>query len=267
MPPILSRKALLAWTKNILKEYDIRPKKKFSQNFVVDPQIVKDILRLVSNEDMVLEVGCGIGTVTYYLSLNNRYVVCTEIDKSFLPILSKLLPDNTDIILGDSLKHITRLYKGVIVSNVPYHITSQLIISILKSRARKAILVLQREVALRIIARPGSREYGRLTIITQYIADARLLKTYPPHSFYPAPEVSSSLVELKRKRLWDDLADIVERLTRCLFSERNKKAVKVIQKCIGRVPGEILEKYMGLRVKDLSVEDIVSIALYAKNIV
>ncbi len=264
-PPLSSKKALLKWTKKVLKEYGIRPRKKLSQNFVIDPQVIKDILGLVGNEDIVLEVGCGIGTLTYYLSLSNKYVVCVEIDERFLPVLCSLLPNNTDIVIGDSLNHIVQLYKGVIVSNVPYHITSQLIISILKSRAKKAVLVLQREVALRITAKPGSREYGRLTIITQYIANIELLKTYPPYSFYPAPEVSSSLVELKRKRPWDSLADTIEKLTRCLFSERNKKAVKVLQKCLGELPEELLKKYMDLRVKDLSIEDIVSITLYAKN--
>lgn len=265
-PPLSSRTNLLKWTKNILSTYGIRPLRRLSQNFVIEPKIIIDILDAVGkNNNVIIEIGAGLGTLTYHLAQYNKYVVAVEIDKRLEKVLSDLLPWNTDIVLGDGLEHIIELYEGVIVSNLPYHITSPLIIKMLRSKASKMVLLTQKEVALRLIAKPGSRDYGRLTIITQYIANVKLISVYSPDCFYPRPDVASALVVFKRKRMWDEKADLIENLTRCLFSEKNKLVLKVLKKCIGYVPIELEKNLEGKRVRDLSVNDIVSLINYVKN--
>lgn len=265
-PPLNSRHDLLRWTKNVLQEYGIRPYKKLSQNFVVEPRIIKDILSVVgSGNSIVLEIGAGLGTLTYYLAQENDYVIAVEIDERLVEILSRIAPWNTDIIVGDALKHFNTNYRGVIVSNAPYHISSLLIIGILHTRAHRAVLMLQKEVALRLVAKPGSSDYGRLSVITQYIADIQLITVYPPRCFYPSPEVASALVVLKRKRAWSNEAEIIENLTRCLFSEKNKLAVKVVKKCVPLIPKELLKDLGEKRVRDLSLNDILTISRYVKS--
>jgi len=265
-PPLNSRVSLLKWTKNILYAYGIRPLKKLSQNFVVEPKVITDILNVVGKgNNVIIEIGAGLGTLTYHLAQYNKYVVAVEIDRRLEKILLDVLPWNTDIILGDGLEHIIKLYGGVIVSNLPYHITSPLIIEMLRSRAHKIVLLVQKEVALRLIARPGSKDYGRLTIITQYIVDVELVSVYPPSCFYPKADVASALVVLKRKRVWSREADLIENLTRCLFSEKNKLVLKVLKKCVGHVPRELEKNLKEKRVRDLSLSDIVSLVNYVKN--
>ena len=263
-PPLYSKKSLRDWTLRILQSYSIKPLKKLSQNFIIDPRLVKDILNLTKDATkQIIEVGAGIGTITFHLSLYN-YVIAIEYDKRLIEVLEDIISSKTDltasldIVNGDfldtmQLEHFT----GTIVSNVPYHIASYVIIKTLQSLAKDVILILQKELALRLIAKPGKKDYGRLTIIVNYIAEPKLLKTYPPSSFYPSPEVYNALIVLRRKRKWDETANKIEDLTRCLFSEKNKLAIRVIEKCLGKeADRQLRERLKKKRVRELELEEI-----------
>ena len=264
IPPLDSRKSLRDWTLSILHGYSIRPLKKLSQNFIVDPRLIKDILRLIKNKNkQVVEIGAGIGTITLHLALYT-YVTAIEYDNRLVRILEDIiLTYNSglklvDVVHGDVLKSLKiDHFNGIIVSNVPYHIASYIIILALRSLAQEIILVLQKELALRLIARPGTKDYGRLTVITNYITEPQLLKIYPPTCFYPRPDVYNALVLLRRKRKWDEKASKIEDITRCLFSEKNKRAIRVIEKCLGeRIGGKLREYLEKKRIRELELKDI-----------
>ncbi len=264
LPPLNSRRSLKDWTLRILHGYSIRPLKKLSQNFIIDPRLIKDILGLIKNKNkQVIEIGAGIGTLTFNLALYT-YVTAIEYDNRLVRVLEDIVLTHScdlkfiDIIHGDALNSLKLDYfSDIIVSNVPYHIASYVIILALKSSAQESVLVLQKELALRLIARPGTKDYGRLTIITNYIAEPRLLKIYPPTSFYPRPDVYNALILLHRKRKWDEKASKIEDITRCLFSEKNKRAIRVVEKCLGKeARGKLREYLEKKRVRELELKDI-----------
>ncbi len=264
LPPLNSRRSLKDWTLRVLQGYSIRPLKKLSQNFIIDPRLIKDILKLVKDrKKQVVEIGAGIGTITLHLALHT-YVTAIEYDHRLVKILENVLLSYSrdhkliDIIHGDALGSLKIDYfDGIIVSNVPYHIASYIIILALRSLAQEIILVLQKELALRLIAKPGTKDYGRLTVITNYIAEPRLLKVYPPSSFYPRPDVYNALILLRRKRKWDEKASKIEYLTRCLFSEKNKRAIRVVEKCLRKkIGGELREDLERKRIRELELKDI-----------
>ncbi len=234
-PPLSSTRMLLAWTKNKLKEYGIKPKDRYSQSFVVSPFLVLDIVGK-ARELMcrnVVEVGSGLGTITYYLSSYSR-VLAIEIDP-LLAIATRNTVENKNsctVVNGDALE--IGWCTECIVSNTPYHISSDLIIKIARTNAvKKAVLVLQKEVAERLTAKPGTNSYGRLTVITKILFNVETVRTYPPSCFYPQPKVYSRLVVLERKKDYDKHTRILEEITRLLFSERRKKAIRVLERKLG----------------------------------
>ncbi|WFO75901.1 ribosomal RNA small subunit methyltransferase A [Desulfurococcaceae archaeon MEX13E-LK6-19] len=234
-PPLSSTRMLLIWTRNKLKEYGIKPKEKYSQSFVVSPFLVLDIVGKVRELACrnVIEVGSGLGTITYYLSSYSR-VLAIEIDP-LLAVATRNTVENKNsciVVNGDALE--IDWCTECIVSNTPYHISSDLIIKIARTNAvKKAVLVLQKEVAERLTAKPGTNSYGRLTIITKILFNVETVRTYPPSCFYPQPKVYSRLVVLERKKNYDKHTEILEEITRLLFSERRKKAIRVLERKLG----------------------------------
>jgi len=188
--------------------------KSFGQNFLIDPGIPKLIAEMSEIEDSfgVLEVGPGIGALTVELAARANKVVAVELDKKLLPVLSETLRDypNVEIINKDALKIdyrelIDEKFQGlrpVVCANIPYNITSPLISKLIECRCFEAItLMIQREVANRICAKPSTPDYGSFTIYVNYYTEPEILFDVPPSSFIPQPKVWSSVLLLKKREL------------------------------------------------------------------
>ena len=236
-------------TLGVLNRYDIRLKKKYGQNFLIDPHVLEKITELsgVGKDDLVIEIGPGIGTLTQYLACRAGYVCAVEIDERMIPVLSDTLSgwDNVTVIHQDILK--TDIFEliqtfgdgkdAVIVANLPYYITTPIIMGILESGApvRSMTVMIQKEVARRMQAGPGTKDYGALSLTVQYYTDPRIVATVPCNCFIPRPEVDSSVIRLDRHteppvRPKDEQK--MFRLIRAAFSQRRK----TLANCIKNAP-------------------------------
>lgn len=199
-------------TIEILKKFDVHFQKKFGQNFLIDSHVLDKIIRAadISKEDGVLEVGPGIGTMTQYLCENAGRVLCVEIDKALLPILEYTLADydNVNVINGDILKQdiweLARKYNDgkpfKVVANLPYYITTPIIMGFLEndSPISSITVMVQKEVAERMQAEPGTKTYGALSLAVQYYSKPYLAANVPMNCFMPRPNVASAVISLER---------------------------------------------------------------------
>ncbi len=200
-----------ARTKEVLAKYNMSAKKKFGQNFLIDSHVLEGIVEAagVTDDDLVLEIGPGIGSLTQYLAEAAGKVVAVEIDKTLLPVLADTLSeyDNVTVINQDILKvdldEIVSENGGrpiKVVANLPYYITTPIIMKLFESRARieSITVMVQKEVADRMAAGPGGKDYGSLSLAVGYYAKAVTVMDVPPSSFIPQPNVGSAVVNLSR---------------------------------------------------------------------
>lgn len=198
-------------TIQVLKEYDIHFQKKYGQNFLIDSHVMNKIIRAadITKDDFVLEIGPGIGTMTQFLCESAREVLAVEIDKKLIPVLEDTLGryDNVRIINGDILKQdIGKIVKEYndgrpikIAANLPYYITTPIIMGILENEVpvESITVMVQKEVAERMQAEPGSKTYGALSLAVQYYAEPYLAANVPENCFMPRPNVASAVIRLK----------------------------------------------------------------------
>ncbi|MCK4995061.1 MAG: ribosomal RNA small subunit methyltransferase A [Candidatus Omnitrophica bacterium] len=194
-------------TKNILSENNIRPKKRFGQNFLSNEQALESITQCanLSNSDCVLEIGSGIGNLSRLIAPLAGEVYALEKDRFLKNILNKELSafKNTTIIISDVLKfNLKNIFSGKkikIIGNLPYYITSPILLHLIEQKEYidSICITVQKEVAKRITASPGKKDYGRLTCLLQYYTKAQLLEIFPRDFFIPRPEVDSALVKLE----------------------------------------------------------------------
>ena len=195
-----------------------RTKKRLGQNFLINPEVIEDIIDYaqITKDDIVLEIGPGVGFVTEQLVKYAQKVIAVELDEEAIKELKKLKCDNLELIHNDILKtDISELCNGKqikIVANIPYYITSPIIVHLLgeiddlanknRSVIDNVILMVQEEVARRIVAteKSSAKQYGLLTILSQFWADCSIIRLVGRRSFYPAPKVNSALVSLKIKK-------------------------------------------------------------------
>lgn len=196
----------------LLKKYDLHFNKRFGQNFLTDENIVNKIVRAaqVKKEDLVLEIGPGIGTLTQVLCEQAKRVVTVEIDKKLIPVLAETLSEceNVKIVEGDILKTDVREILGEdigmmpfkIVANLPYYITTPIIMGFLESDLpiESMTFLIQKEVGERLCGEPGTKAYGSLSIIAQFYAEINIDFNVPAHVFIPKPKVDSIVVTLKK---------------------------------------------------------------------
>ena len=194
----------------IMKKFDIRPTKRFGQNFLIDDNILRGIVSAsgITGDDMVLEIGPGIGSLTAFLCESAREVCAVEIDKKLIPVLEDSLSEyeNLTIINGDILKtDISALAEEKnggkplkVVANLPYYITTPIIMGLLESKApiKSMTVMIQKEVADRMISLPGKKTYGALSLAVQYYTEAKKVLDVPPSAFIPNPKVSSAVMHL-----------------------------------------------------------------------
>lgn len=254
---------------NTIKKYNLRPAKALGQNFLVNQGILKDIVKAaeLTKEDTVLEIGPGLGNLTAELAEWAGRVVAVEIDKRLVPILKENLKDyeniqiiNADILQIDPAKELAELERGgdgslrkgdgdegdgsprkgdgspgclKIVANLPYYITTPVIMKLLESgiKAKTMVFMVQKEVADRMKAAPGGKDYGALSVAVQYYSKPAIIMEVPPDSFIPAPEVYSSVIRLE---LYDEppvdicSEELFFKLVKAAFGQRRKTLVNAI---------------------------------------
>ena len=198
-------------TRYILEKYGIRARKKYGQNFLIDPGVIRGIIDAaeITKEDCVLEIGPGIGSMTQLLSEAAGRVICVEIDESLQPVLMETLEDCGNVkilwqdILKTDLKAVCEEYNGgkplKVVANLPYYVTTPILMQLLEQDHvfTSITVMVQKEVADRIRSGPGSKEYGALSLAVQYFAEPEAVMTVPPSCFIPRPGVDSCVLCLK----------------------------------------------------------------------
>jgi 16S rRNA (adenine1518-N6/adenine1519-N6)-dimethyltransferase len=259
------------------------PKKSLGQNFLVDENIARNIIRELHlrKSDCVLEIGPGRGALTKYLKDNVKSLIAVEIDKSIVANLLKEFPDsNIEIrhedVLDVSLPNIAKMHgtKLRVVGNIPYHLTSSIIFKVLDehSAVSDLTIMVQREVARRITAKPNTKDYGILSVLTQFIGKPRCLFDVSPNCFYPKPKVVSTVVNIPiREAKYADIDESVFRtVVKTTFGKRRKTLrnslkflpydKKVVDDILGGT-GSMLDQ----RPEDLTVDGFVDLSMKIKN--
>ncbi|MBQ2642614.1 MAG: 16S rRNA (adenine(1518)-N(6)/adenine(1519)-N(6))-dimethyltransferase RsmA [Eubacterium sp.] len=226
-------------TKEIINKYSFAFQKKYGQNFLIDSNVLTHIIidAGIRENDFVLEIGPGIGTMTQYLCETAKQVMAVEIDRMLIPILEETLSayDNVEVINEDALKlDIAKIVEEKnggepikVVANLPYYITTPIIMGLLESGApiKSITIMVQKEVAHRMQSGPGSKEYGALSLAVQYYANAEIMMDVSAECFMPRPKVDSTVIKLTR---YDeppiDVKDekMLFKIIRASFNQRRK---------------------------------------------
>ena len=217
----------------VLQKYDFVFQKKFGQNFLIDTHVLDKIVSAaqITKEDVVLEIGPGIGTLTQYLAYQAKEVIAVEIDKALIPILQDTLSayDNVTVLNEDILKvDINKLVNEKnggkpikVVANLPYYITTPIIMGLFAS----ITVMVQKEVADRMQVGPGTKDYGALSLAVQYYAEPYIVANVPPNCFMPRPKIGSAVIRLTRHEQPPvEVKDekLMFRLIRASFNQRRK---------------------------------------------
>lgn len=226
-------------TIEVIQKYQFDFQKKFGQNFLIDGRVLEKIMDAadITKEDFVLEIGPGIGTMTQYLAERAREVLAVEIDKNLIPILAETLSEyeNVDILNADILK--TDLNKIAeekngghpikVVANLPYYITTPIIMGVFESHVpvENVTVMVQKEVADRMQAGPGTKDYGALSLAVQYYAEPYIAANVPPNCFMPRPKVGSAVIRLTKHKtppVQVKNEKLLFQLIRASFNQRRK---------------------------------------------
>ena len=226
-------------TIEVLQKYNFVFQKKFGQNFLIDTHVLDKIIRAaqISQDDCVLEIGPGIGTMTQYLACAAKKVIAVEIDRALIPILEDTLDgyDNVRIVNADVLKvDIAKLAEEEnggkpikVVANLPYYITTPIIMGLFEKYVplKSITVMVQKEVADRMQVGPGTKDYGALSLAVQYYAKPYIVANVPPNCFMPRPKVGSSVIRLDRYgtppvKVQDE--KLMFRIIRASFNQRRK---------------------------------------------
>lgn len=222
-------------TRELVEKYQFRFTKSLGQNFLVDQNIVRDIVKgaEVSKEDYVIEIGPGVGTLTRELLKEAASVTAIELDDKLLSILKEELKEyeNFHLIHGDATKvQLDAVYPGKeikLVANLPYYVTTPIITKILNDKVAFSSLtiMIQKEVAERMDAVPGTKDYGSLSVLVQYYCDTKIVRSVPPESFMPRPKVDSTVIrltKLEKPRAHVEDEALFFKIVRMVFTMRRK---------------------------------------------
>lgn len=266
--------------KSTIKKENFHIKKKFGQNFLVDQNILKKIVEVptITSETLIIEIGPGLGSLTEHLLKKSKRVLAYEIDGDLIPILENTFGDSTlTLIHGDFLKRnidedINSLNEEydqvVVVANLPYYITTPIVMKIIEesSLIKEMVLMMQLEVARRLTSKPSTKDYNSLSIAIQYKTTANIALKVPRTVFIPAPNVDSAIVKLV---VLDDVKDKPKdekhfyKLVRSSFAQRRKTLVNNLNAMLNLPKDYIIETLESLdldpriRAENLSVRDFV----------
>lgn len=273
-------------TKKIMNKYNIKANKRFGQNFLIDDNILENIIKSsnIGKNDLVIEIGPGLGNLSEYILNNSKFAILVEIDRNMQEILNDRLGkyNNYLLINDDILKiNIDKLiekiefenntkYENVkVVANLPYYITTPIIFKLLQESIRidEIIVMVQKEVAERMVAKPKTKAYGILTIMVEYLSDANIELIVPNTSFIPAPDVTSAVIKLTKNKKYDvNNEEVFFKLIHSSFAQRRKKltnslvSTKFIEK--DKIEDILLKNNINLnaRAEELNIIDYINIS-------
>ncbi len=241
--------------RRLLEQWDLRPSKGLGQNFLINPAVLEKIVAAaeLTPDDVVLEIGAGLGTMTELLARDAGHVVAVELDQRLIPVLQDVLSglDNVTLVQGDILAlDPVALVGGLdlqyqVVANLPYYITSAVLRHLLEAslKPQRIVITVQREVAERIVAKPG--KMSLLAVSVQFYGRPQLLFRIKPGSFYPSPEVESAVVrvDVHEKPIAPvEETDAFFRVVRAGFSQRRKQLRNTLSAGLRRAPTEVATK-------------------------
>ena len=278
---------ILQETISIMKKYNIKANKALGQNFLINANVIENIVESsnIKREDLVIEIGPGLGTLTKYLLEKAGRVICVELDKRMIEILKDRFKnfDNLEILNQDILevnlnelinkeKEKYKLKNVKVVANLPYYITTPIIMMLLEQELKldSITVMIQKEVADRLIAIPGKKNTGAITYTIYYYAEAEEILEVPNSSFIPAPEVTSKVIKLKlrkEKPIQVKNEELMFKIIKLAFSQRRKTLVNSLVNSKIFSSKEEAEKILkeikldkNIRAEKLSLQDFASIA-------
>ena len=250
----------------------IKAKKKYGQNFLIDSTVTKNIVDLINpqDEDTILEIGPGLGSITFPILDKIKKIDVIEIDPDMVAFLNNSkYSKKINIHTNDILKIQDNFFENFnkIIGNLPYYISSEILIKIcnINKENKKIYFMLQKEVAERISSPPGNKIYGRLSIIIQYFYDVEKLFDVAPNSFNPPPKINSSIVELiPKKEFKEKILNFVnfEKITKLAFGQKRKTIKNNFREVLSEADFEILNINPQNRPETLGVDDFVRIENY-----
>ncbi len=241
MPEVLSHVTKVSKfhsPQNLLKKYGLKPRKSLGQNFLCSIPLAERIVELAKTpqDSTIVELGIGLGTLSFALAKKVKKVIGFELDKRLLEILrtESFLPENVELRQGNIL-HLDYqdLYREIgspmiLFGNLPYYLSSRLIYNLLEQREilNFAVFMFQKEVGLRFTAKPGSKDYGQLSVLLGLMSEVTWLLTLSPANFYPKPKVDSAVLKIKfrKKRLPEE--DLLFQVVKASFFNRRKKLAR-----------------------------------------
>ncbi len=237
-------------TKEILRKYDIKAKKRFGQNFLIDDNILSNIVNVanLSSNDLIIEIGPGLGNLTEYLLQTDSYCLLIEIDKNMIDILNDrfelkkekytlinndVLELNLDEIVEDLEKKLNKKFEKVkVVANLPYYITTPIIFKLLQDskKINDIIVMVQKEVAERMVAKNNTKDYGILTLMIEYMGIGKIEFIVDKNSFIPAPDVTSAVISIHKQKRFNVCDEkLLFNLIHLSFANRRKKMINSLQ--------------------------------------
>lgn len=234
--------------KAVAKRFGFHFSKGLGQNFLLDPSVLQEIVKAAGTADGILEIGPGFGVLTRELAQAARKVVTVEIDNSLLPVLEYTLGefDNVQVVPGDILKmDIGALLHDAfgdgrvsVAANLPYYITTPIITRLIESRLpfENIVVMVQKEVAMRLCAQAGTKDYGAVSVLCSYYTDAEIVARVPAASFYPPPKVDSAVVRfhmLERPRVAVRDEKLLFRVVKAAFAQRRKTLLNCLSSGLG----------------------------------
>lgn len=268
-------------TLKILKKNNIRLDRRKGQNYLIDSNILHKIVDYadLSNEDTVLEIGAGIGTLTIPLAEHAKKVIAVEQDQKIATVLEKRLQEinisNVDVLVADAVKTDFPSFNKV-VSNLPYKISSPITFKLLEYDFDFAILMYQLEFAERMVAKPGDSNYSRLSLMLHFCGDIEMLFEVSKHSFFPNPKISSAVVKLIPSRK-AEIDEFFKKTSRALFQHKKKKVrnalldsfheiAAVDKKEAKEIVSKLDERLLSARVVKIEPDDVMTISEELKAI-
>lgn len=264
----------------ILNSQNLYAKKCFGQNFLIDKNVLNKIINIsnVNENDIIIEIGPGLGCLTEYLCLNAKQVICYEIDKDMVSMLEKnLIPNYNNLTINnvDFLKADLSYYsneencKNVkVVANLPYYITTPIIFKLLsETKISQYTFMVQKEVAERFTGKPNTKDYNSLSVAMEYKTNSKIVYKVSPNSFYPAPKVDSALLLVKVLKNDCDQNFEAEflKFVQIIFTQRRKTIINNLNDKYGKDKGKLIDLFkannfnVNARAESLTVNEIMKL--------